>query len=375
MKILVDCSVLTGVSTGIATYTLDAINAICKYLPDWELLLTAPKPFHCSIENLPQEKIRVIISPLFGIHKIPNIIWFQLKLPYLAYINKVDLLWSPTTFLPYMHYGKYKRLSTVHDLVDIEYLSTKSLKAQIVDVIKSHKYSVMHADYIWCNSKYTFNKVCQHYPLRKKKDSVIGDSCNPRFKRVLISNFEKKAIFKQYGINKGFYLFVGTLEPRKNIRYLIRLAPIIYARTGYQLLLVGASGWKKSYLIKDLKKLLNTEKYLIFANYVSNDRLLELYNIARCLVSTSINEGFGMPQLEAMSCGCPVITSNNSAMTEVVQGKGITVEGWDESVWLREIERVLIDDIYHDKLTNPDLSEYNWEDIINRVYKYINNNK
>jgi glycosyltransferase involved in cell wall biosynthesis len=96
-----------------------------------------------------------------------------------------------------------------------------------------------------------------------------------------------------------------------------------------------------------------------------------LYNIADCFVSTSLNEGFGMPQLEAMMCKCPVVTAHNSAMIEVVAGRGVTVEGWQEQKWLDEICRVV--DLGRDSFYADDLNlrQFDWTFIIKGLVRYI----
>ena len=87
-----------------------------------------------------------------------------------------------------------------------------------------------------------------------------------------------------------------------------------------------------------------------------------------------MNEGFGMPQLEAISCGSPVITANNSAMTEVAKGRGVLVDGWDEQVWIDTICNTVTNEQKLEELRHPDISEYSWERIIKDVYRYLTDN-
>ena len=96
--------------------------------------------------------------------------------------------------------------------------------------------------------------------------------------------------------------------------------------------------------------------------------------MADLYVSTAINEGFGMPQLEAMFCGCPVVSPHNSAMIEVVSGRGVTIKGWDEKEWIDTVCELLNSEDKRNELKNPDISEYNWENIIRRVQGYIDHN-
>lgn len=372
MKILFDGRLFTYCATGVTTYSIDAIKAIDKYLSGWEVYIVAPKPIHKSVEGLPiGEKIKYIVSPMLGIQRMKYKIWYNLYFPFLAKKYNVDMIWSPTPSLPLIFPSNIKTMITIHDVVGIELKKTLG-RSFIMRSFDLFSYDINRADYIWCNSHYTENKICQYFPNRKQKDTVVGCGCNERYKKIKISNDKRICIFREYGIKKGFYLFVGTLEPRKNITFLLKLVPRIYAETQCKLLIVGSKGWKNSN-IYDLIKSNNVYNEAVhFCDYVSNERLLELYNLALCYVSTSINEGFGIPQLEAMRCGCPVISPHNSAMIEVVGNRGVTIKGWDENVWIDNIIKMLCDKDYATQFKNPNTSEYNWEVIINRVAKYIN---
>ena len=150
--------------------------------------------------------------------------------------------------------------------------------------------------------------------------------------------------------------------------------PEIYKRTGYKLLIVGASGWKNSNIAEIVNQPTYNQNSIFFAKYVEFEKLLKIYNSATLYVSTALNEGFGMPQLEAMACGCPVVSPHNSAMIEVVEGRGVTIEGWDETNWEDTVVQLLQNPEKLESLRHPDLKEYNWRDIILRVKSYIEEN-
>lgn len=373
MNILIDCRVFTKRATGVATYAIDAIRAICKYIPEWHLTLVSPKPFHKSIVGLPLDKVKVIISPMYGNDSIPNEVWFHFHYAKIARKLKADLVWTPRPETPFLSVGKAKRMITVHDVVGKEFAKTMSWKGKFIARPLASR-SINRADLIWCNSNYTLGKLGQYYPNRKQKCSVIGDSCSTNFRRIDVSEDAKTEIFREYGISNGFILFVGTLEPRKNLSFLLKIMPKIYEQTGYKLIVVGGSGWKNSSVAEIVNDSSYNKDCVSFANYVEFNRLLELYNIATLYVSTALNEGFGMPQLEAMACGCPVVSPHNSGMIEVVGDRGMTIKGWDEKVWQDEIMGLLNNPQKLEKLRHPDLSEYDWKNIILRVKDYVKAN-
>lgn len=370
MNIVVDCRAFTKRATGIATYTIDAIRAICNYAPELHLTLISPTPFHESIIGLPLDKLDIIIEPVFRKINIPNLIWFHFYLPKLIKELRPDIVWSPMTETPLLPIGGAKRMITVHDVVNKEYRSTMLWKNRWF-ALPFVDYSIKKADLIWCNSNYTYNKLNKYYPNRKQQDVVIGDSCGTKFRKINVSIKQKNEIYRKYAIGKGFILFVGTIEPRKNLSFLLHIIPEIYKRTGYKLLIVGAKGWQSS----NLSSIINAPNYpkeaICFTQYIEAEELIVLYNLATLYISTALNEGFGMPQLEAMACGCPVVSPHNSAMIEVVEKRGLTIKGWDTQNWIDQICDLLGNSNKLESMKNPDISEYKWEDIIERVKRYI----
>ncbi|WP_106483714.1 glycosyltransferase family 1 protein [Bacteroides sp. Marseille-P3684] len=370
MNIVVDCRAFTKRATGIATYAIDAIRAICSYAPELHLILVSPTSFHESITGLPVDKLDIIIDPVLRKIKVPNLIWYHFYLPKIIRKLRPDIVWSPMSEVPLLPIGKTKKMITVHDVVNKEYKSTMLWKNRWF-ALPFVNYSIKKADLIWCNSNYTHSKLNLYYPNRKQQDVVIGDSCSTKFRKIQVSIKQKNEIYKKYAIEKGFILFVGTIEPRKNLSFLLHIIPEIYKRTGYKLLIVGAKGWQSS----NLSSIINASDYpreaVCFTQYIGSEELIVLYNLANLYISTALNEGFGMPQLEAMACGCPVVSPHNSAMIEVVEKRGLTIKGWDKKNWVNQICGLLEDMKKIEAMKNPDISEYNWQDIIERVRHYI----
>lgn len=373
MRIVIDGRPLVKRPVGIGTYTIDAIRAICKYIPEWEVILALPGNLHKDVEGLPLDKIQVVIEPLP--FKSNRFMWLHLKLPFIARRYKADVLFSTSTMLPLINFRSYKMLSTIHDVVWIEHRSTtrNAIAEWVLSLFISD--SIKKADYIWYNSYYTKGKIEQYFPYLRDKNSIVNIGCNTRYRRLNICSEDRVNIFKEYGVGKGFLLFVGSLEPRKNLSFLIKLMPVIYKTTGCKLIVVGARGWKDS----EINEIVNNPDFnkesVVFAGFISNEVLVKLYNLATCYVSTALNEGFGLPQLEAMSCGCPVITANNSAMTEVAKGRGVLVDGWDGKVWIDTICDTVTNKQRLEILKHPNISEYSWDIIAEDVKKLLSDCK
>lgn len=370
MRVIIDGRPFIKTATGVATCLRDTIRAICEYLPEWELILVVPKEIHSSITDIPLDKIQVVVKPMMGNLNIPNFIWYHMKFPFIAKKLDADIIWGTNTELPIISVDKSKKLITVCDVVWKEYKDTMTVSAKYINTPFLDR-SVVKADYIYNISKYTQERIEHYFPKRKCKDMMAGISCSTLYQRREITGNKRKELLAEFGMSNKFVLFVGSLEPRKNLLFLMQLMPEVYKRTGAKLLVVGGKGWKNHSIHTLVDDNPDIQESVVFANYVDFDKLVDIYNIATVYVSTSLNEGFGLPQLEAMKCGCPVISPHNSAMIEVVEGRGITIKGWDTEEWTNQIVKVLLDDEYRKSISHPDLSEFDWKNIAHRLGEYV----
>jgi glycosyltransferase involved in cell wall biosynthesis len=174
----------------------------------------------------------------------------------------------------------------------------------------------------------------------------------------------------KYGVIEPFILFVGTLEPRKNLDFMMKLIPQL-AAAGLTLLVVGAKGWGRSNIAEIVQQPGFPADKVIFTGFVPTTDLVRLYNLAAVYVSTSLNEGFGLPQLEAMNCGCPVVSSHNSAMIEVVDGAGRTVKGWDVATWCDTILSVYNNREHYRNLGLQRSKQYEWAAVVHSIVQRL----
>lgn len=139
-------------------------------------------------------------------------------------------------------------------------------------------------------------------------------------------------------------MFVGTLEPRKNLERLIKAFYQFKVKTDYKhnLIMVGEKGWKYQAIFKKVKSL-NLNKEVVFTGHVTNNNLILLYNQASLLVFPSLYEGLGLPPLEAMACGCPVITSKISSLPEYCGKAAYYINPYDTKQLTKAIVKVLAD--------------------------------
>lgn len=365
MRIVIDARPFIRPLVGIGNVLLCFLKSLQKH-KELDIYVLLPREMDKSISFKAEENVHIITCPLW-FNNMPRFIWFFIKVPLMLRKIKPDLLFSPITNIPYFIPSKVKKLVIVHDVVNIEYKQTMTLSNRLFNWAV-FKRAIKKSDLLWANSYYTKSKIEQYFPNRKSKDIFVGCAVDrSTFHPIKISEKEKDALKKKYNIKNKFILFVGSLEPRKNLQYLLKLMPKL-SNYDIQLLVVGGKGWKNSNLKDIIENTESIRSSTIFAGYITNEELVKLYNIANCYVSTSINEGFGMPQLEAMLCGCPVVTSHNSAMIEVAEGRGKTVKGWKQEDWIDTILKEI--DQPHKEYN---LAEYDWDIIVSNLLKYLSN--
>jgi glycosyltransferase involved in cell wall biosynthesis len=241
--------------------------------------------------------------------------------------NNPDVIHDTYHFAPFLFLKKFKKVITVYDITPILYPETHKISR-----IFMHKYFfspiLKSSDKIISISENTKRDIIKHFKIPEDKIKVIPLAANENFRKL--DENETSKIKSKYNINFPFILYVGTLEPRKNIPNLLNAFYKIKKQQGiaHKLVIAGGKGWKYNEIFETIEKL-NLQNDVIFTGYVPDEDLPGLYNAADLFVYPSLYEGFGLPPLEAMQCGTPVITSNTSSLPEVVGDAGIMVNPHD----------------------------------------------
>ncbi|MCC9135131.1 glycosyltransferase family 4 protein [Pontibacter silvestris] len=373
MKVAIDCRSLRKTPSGIPNFLVTAINGLVKQNPEWIFYLITNESFNKEHERKLSisKNVNIIIRPL-PILKSISFLWYIFKLPFLLKKIQPNIFWAPAFLLPPFIQNKITTLVTVHDMVFKKHKETMSFINRLFFELL-HDKSVRQADLLWVNSSYTKEEVEEFFPERSCKNIFVGFFINTDiYKKIKVSEQEKESVLHKYCLSSKFILFVGTLEPRKNLEFLLSLMPDL-VNFGYSLLVIGAKGWGNTN-IKDIIEQQNFPTASIrFAGFVSTEELITIYNIASVYVSTSYNEGFGMPQLEAMACGCPVVSPHNSAMIEVVEDAGETVKTWENDDWIKTI--IMVDANRDDYIRKgfKRVESFNRDYVIQSLSKYILN--
>lgn len=314
MTIGLDISVLNDKKrTGIAVYTYNLIDALLNLNHTDKFILFGISTFETYdyLKNLdfkknPNVEMKIYRMPARLFRKA-FLLWQRLDWPPIEnFAGELDIFHSFNWYMPPQKLGK--KVGTIFDLTSMMYPKWHDQRTVQLDRLRFERLA-QQADLIITiseNSKEDFQKFRPNANIK-----VIYPAVPPSFTNKKNILFTKK-ILKKYSLEQGYFLSVATLEPRKNLEGLIRA----YIMGGIQrhLIVVGERGWKNEKLLGLLKK--SNEK-IIMTGFVPDEDLVVLYQQALCLVYPSFYEGFGLPVLEAISCGTPVICSNTSSLKEV----------------------------------------------------------
>jgi glycosyltransferase involved in cell wall biosynthesis len=213
-------------------------------------------------------------------------------------------------------------------------------------------------------SEYSRQDIIHTYRIHPEKVVVTPNGVGPEFAPVR-ERSRLEALKKKYGIEREYLLSVGNLQPRKNLARLIRAYTHLRAsgeEFRYQLVIVGKRAWLYKHIFHEAHR----SRYagdVILTDYVPESDLPGLYSGATAFVYPSIFEGFGLPVVEAMACGTPVVTSNSSALPEVVGEAGLMVDPYDEEALAKAILRVVEDAQLRARLSEKSLlqaAKFSW---------------
>jgi glycosyltransferase involved in cell wall biosynthesis len=305
---------------GIGWYTYETLIRIVKAHPEHEFYFLFDRPYHQEF-IFASNVHAVLVSPPTR-HPILWYAWFELRLPKILRKLHIDLFLSPDGFLSLR--SNIPSIAVIHDI---------NFEHHPKDLKKSHRLFYRHffrkyahkAKRIVTVSEYSKNDIANLYSVSKNKIDVSLNGVNPNFHPIGTS--QQIEVKNQYSNGHDYFLFVGALHPRKNIKRMLQAFDVFKEETKStnKLLIVGAKMWWNAELKSSFENL-NHKADIIFTGRKSVAELQLLYASAQAFCFVPYFEGFGIPILEAMKCGCPVITSNCTAMPEVAGDSALLVD-------------------------------------------------
>jgi len=359
MKIGIDISQIVY-GTGVSNYTKQLVEALLKIDRKNQYILFGSSlrlnkkltGFKKQLSQYKNVEFKITHYPPF----LLAFLWNKLHIfPIEKFLGEVDVFHSSDWTQPPVRSQRTKKVTTVHDM--IAYLFPSSSHPKIVSNQKRRlKIVKAEVDAIITDSETTKEDLVKFLEIPQEKVTVVYLASSVIFKPQ--DDDKVKEVLEKYKIKKPYILSVATWEPRKNIQKLVDVFEKIQKENpNLSLVLTGKHGWGQNPSFKDNDRIVST-------GFISEDDLTALYSGCRVFVYPSLYEGFGLPILEAMACGTPVITSNNSSMTEIAKDAAILVDPRSENQIKRAIEMVLNLNLdSYQKMVNASLNrarQYTW---------------
>jgi alpha-1,3-rhamnosyl/mannosyltransferase len=357
MRIGLDGFPLTELKTGVGTYTIKLACALANGAPQDDFELIAPRPFSATaLADSRPANLELVYSK-------PNPFqqrWWSIGLP--AYIRRRSLtLYHGTNFEVPLQVRRPTVL-TIHDLS--WRLHSNTHEASVVRRGRLRlPLMARTATLIVTPSDMVRREVCEY--LKIKPDKVFSVPLAPSRELTPLPPDQTLVVRNRLGIEKEFLLFVGTIEPRKNLATLLSAYEEIFRTTDLrpQLVIAGKLGWKVDKLLSQLEQSHGRDRVLL-TDYLSDAELAALYSSCRLFIYPSVYEGFGLPPLEAMACGAPVLASPVPSMTESGKTAAHIVPADDTHALAKAIVELFSDAHARQKLSAAGLRyvrNFSWE--------------
>lgn len=339
MKIGVDLQILSREEkTGMGRYVQELLPQLQKY-KEFEWITLKPKPI-----------------------KGYRTIWTHTILPLHTLIKRIDLLFCPANLIPIYVPRSTKILVTVHDIRPKIFPEVYSKKVRRYYEFE-YSFLFKRADGIITVSEYSKSEIEKFFPESKGKVYVVYNGLDhSKFKNLNLPR--KKQI-----------LFIGSIAKHKNIGSVIKAFSQIYKEIPHKLIIVGTrdKGLPYEEEIKEIAKNLPEDR-IKFTGSISDEDIVKLYNESELFIFPSLHEGFGLPPLEAMACGCPVLASNTSSIPEICGNAAIYFNPLDTQEIATKLTKLLQDQALLEELRQKGLERakiFSWEKTVEETIKVI----
>jgi glycosyltransferase involved in cell wall biosynthesis len=356
MKVAIDIQTTLGKPTGFGFYVSNLIEALKKQTNQGiELVLIKPS----SEEDFSTPQ---------------RFIWDQFTYPSKAKLAEVDILHQPCFSAP-LNFKK-PVVVTIHDIISLLFPETIPFASRMF-YSKWMPFSYRKASKIITISESTKKDIIRVLGIDEHKIKVIPLAYDRKFEKEIPTQ-EIEKVKKKYSLPKEYLLHIGTLEPRKNLDFLIEAFAEVISKGNDDLGLVitGKKGWYYEGLFEKVKNL-SLEHRVIFTGYIDEVDKAAIYQGAKIFTFPSVYEGFGLPPLEAMASGIPVISSDTSSMPEVVGDAGILLSPYDKKGWIKAINELILNKALYKEMIQKNkeqIKKFDWDKTAKEtieVYKQV----
>lgn len=356
--IIIDATSASKRITGIERYTIETSWRVSR-LAESDGLETTLILARNSI--YPEEKIKHFTECLYSPYS-SRVLTEQLWLPSILSKRKPKFAFYPAFppgLLSYLASRTTSFIHTVHDAVMWKHAGTLSIKNKLY-MRPLENFGMPRYKTIETVSEFSKREISLVFPQHSEKIHASGNGVTS----IPTSSFERM-------INGRYLLFVGTLEPRKNIPFLIDVFnDLLKIHPEVRLVIAGRKGWGTDDVVKAIAKH-SIEQSIDLLGPVTDEQLSNLYAHAEIFVYPSLYEGFGLPVLEAMQAGLPVVSSDGGALPEAVGDGGIVISSTQKEQWVSSIRKILSDPVYRQKLValgKSQAEKFSWDSVAQRIY-------
>ncbi len=349
---------------GFGQYTLEITKRICQNHPEHEFYLFFDRPYDEKYVFAKNVSPVIVFPPTR--HPVLYVIWFEFAMKKALAKHQIDLFWSPDGFCNLR--TNVNQLITIHDInfehnpKDLPFLVSKYFRYYFPKFAKKAKKIITV-------SNYSKQDIVSTYKIDEAKVTVVYNGANEQYEPIEYN--QQQLIRDEFTNGNPFFLFVGSLHPRKNVQRLIDAFEIISSKNSdIRLVIVGSSMWKENNL-KIADSILHK---VIFTGHLETNKLTKLMASAKALTYVPYFEGFGIPLVEAMKCGTPILAANATCLPEVAENAAIYCNPFDVKDISNGMDRMLSESLLCNELSKLGLEQskkYHWDKAAELVWKEI----
>lgn len=349
MNIGIDARILNDKMTGINRYLWNLLHYIPLFDNKNKYFLYTYEGINYKNDFYSYFKIKRRNLP----RQIYEHLWLNFVLPKHLVDQQIDIFFTPYVLVPFKK-SPARNIIVIHDVmtkVCPQFFSYHYKK--YMDIIVP--LAIKRGDAIITVSKSAREDILTYYDVVPEKVHYVHLWADEKYKPISLDKEKKEFLLKKFNLPEKFVLFVGAIEERKNIRGILRISDILYSKgIDIKFVLVGKESFGFAPLFIEINKRKNR---IIYYKYIDEETLPLLYNLSTIFLFPSYYEGFGLPPLEAMKCGVPVLASNNSSLKEVVGEGGILYEADNLDSFVQSIIALLHDDDFYNRMKSKAIQQ------------------
>lgn len=365
MKIGIDGRVLEKPITGIGRYLLNILNELPKYDSKNDYFIFLNKNQN-HIDNTFYKYI--ILDKPFLSSKVLTPFWLNYVIPSLIKKYGIEIFIGSNILVPPKKIEGCKIISIVHDIMPLThpqffpFFYRNFLRKYLPP-------SIGNSDLIITISNASKQEIVNYFKIPESKVKVIYNTISSKFRKLNDAELKKLKSESNLSLPEKYLLYVGVIEKRKNIDMIVKIAENLKSiDEKLKIVLAGRFGYGSNELKEKIKKL--NDVILIYSN-INDDDLLLLYNLAFAFIFPSYVEGFGIPPLEAMACGKPVVASNCDALREIIDENGLLCDPDDLNCFIEKIKSLNLDNSLYENYVSKSLKNSKRFSIKNTLENFL----